>query len=79
MLRTPEGQTITLTLQDSSGQLTGKFSNGTNVYGLQGNSSGSQAEGLYQGAGEQGFFSLSVQGNTLTFIFGELDTKCSVG
>ncbi len=72
-LRTPEGQTITLSLQDSNGQIIGKLSNGASVYALQGNSSGSQAEGLYEGAGEQGFFSLSVQGNTLNFIFGQLD------
>ena len=74
-LRTPEGQTITLNLQDSNEQITGKLSNGASVYALQGNSSGSQAEGLYEGSGEQGFFSLSVQGNTLNFIFGQLDTN----
>ncbi len=74
-LRTPEGQTITLNLQDSNGQIIGKLSNGANVYALQGNSSGLQAEGLYEGAGEQGFFSLSVQGNTLNFIFGQLDAN----
>jgi hypothetical protein len=75
ILRTPEGQTITLTLQDSNGQIIGKLSNGTSVYALQGNSSGSQAEGLYEGDGEAGFFSLNVQGNTLNFIFGELDAN----
>ncbi len=74
-LRTPEGQTITLSLQDSNRQIIGKLSNGANVYALQGNSSGSKAEGLYEGAGEQGFFSLSVQGNTLNFIFGQLDAN----
>ncbi|MEY4529603.1 MAG: hypothetical protein RLZZ156_324 [Deinococcota bacterium] len=74
-LRTPEGQTITLTLQDSNGQIMGKLSNGTSVYALQGNSSGSQAEGLYEGSGEEGFFSLTVEGNTLNFIFGGLDAN----
>ncbi len=74
-LRTPEGQTITLTLQDSSGQISGKLSNGTSVYTLQGRSNGNQAQGVYEGGNEQGFFSLTFQGNTLTFIFGQLDTN----
>jgi hypothetical protein len=74
-LRTPEGQVIRLVLQDSSGQITGKLSNGTAVYALQGQSSGLSAEGIYEGNNEQGFFSLTAQGNTLTFIFGTLDAN----
>ncbi len=74
-LQTPEGQSIVLTLQDTNGQISGKLSNGALLYNLQGRSSGNQAEGIFEGNNEQGFFNLSLQGNTLTFIFGNFDAN----
>ncbi len=74
-LRTPEGQTIILTLQDSGGQISGTMVSGNERFGLQGRSNGNLAEGILSANGEQGFFRLSLQGNTLTLTFGDFDAN----
>ncbi|MFN3265777.1 MAG: hypothetical protein ACK41E_02955 [Deinococcales bacterium] len=72
-LTTPDGQVITLQLQEGSGQVSGNMQLDGEQFTLQGRSNGSRAEGTWRGNGEEGFFVLSVQGNTLNFAFGDFD------
>jgi hypothetical protein len=68
-----DGQVVTLTLHQTGSQLGGSMTLGIEQYTLQGQVSGSRAEGVWRGAGEKGFFVLQVQGNSLNFVFGDFD------
>jgi hypothetical protein len=72
-LTTPDGQVATLQLQQSGTQLSGTMQLGGEQYTLQGRVAGSRAEGVWRGAGEEGFFIIQVQGNSLSFAFGDFD------
>jgi hypothetical protein len=69
----PDGQVVTLQLQQNGNQVTGNMTSSGEQYTLQGRVSGNRAEGVWRGGGEQGFFVLQAQGNNLNFVFGDFD------
>jgi hypothetical protein len=69
----PDGQVVTLQLQQNANQVNGTMTTGSGQFSLQGQVSGNRAEGVWQGGGETGFFVLQVQGNSLNFVFGNFD------